>query len=177
MASKKTNPAARRAQKNARRNARKQGGSRPGRTSRSSRTLSLYDLDPPGIYYQEWDKPTGTDVEVMAKVIESFGTDSREAATMRLLLEYRGIYGPHIPLAAAGHLDVILQDTDLVASLTESVGSTAGGVRESLHSLHAQGMLLVADDGSLWMTVPPGTPYSAAGGQWAFVEQKVAAPA
>lgn len=172
MAAKK-DPAARRAREAARRAAAAERiGPRPIKTPRPR---TLYKLGPPGLYYQEWDTPADTDEEVMGKVIEAFGTDSGEAATMRLLLEYRGIYGPHIPLAAAGHLDVILQDIDLVDDLSESIGSTAGDVRESLHSLHAQGMLLVADDGSLWMTVPPGTPYSAAGGQWAFVEQKVAA--
>ncbi|GAA3163537.1 hypothetical protein GCM10017688_07730 [Streptomyces ramulosus] len=147
------------------------------RPIKAPRPRTLYSLNPPGLYYKEWDTPTGTDEEVMSKVAEAFGTDSGEAATMRILLEYRGIYGPRIPFAAAGHLDVILQDSELGADLAESIGSTAGDVRESLHSLHAQGMLLVADDGSLWMTVPPGTPYSAAGGQWTFVEQKVAAPA
>ncbi|WP_370424309.1 hypothetical protein AB8O64_36760 (plasmid) [Streptomyces sp. QH1-20] len=173
MAAKK-DPAARRAREAARRAAAAERlGPRPIKTPRPR---TLYSLNPPGLYYQEWDKPTGTDEEVMGKVIEAFGTESGEAATMRLLLEYRGIYGPHVPLAAAGHLDVIVQDTDLAGELTKSMGSTPDDVRESLHSLHAQGMLLVADDGSLWMTIPPGTPYSAAGGQWAFVEQKVAAP-
>lgn len=174
MAAKK-DPAARRAREAARRAAAAERiGPRPVRTPRPR---TLYSLRPPGRYYQEWDRPTGTDEEVMGKVIDAFGTDSGEATTMRLLLEYRSIYGPYIPLAAAGHLDAILQDTDLVAALTESIGDTEGDVRESLHSLHARGMLLVADDGTLWMTVPPGTPYSAAGGQWAFVEQKAAAPA
>ncbi|MCA1221404.1 hypothetical protein [Streptomyces sp. 8L] len=171
----KKDPAARRAREAARRaSAAERIGPRPIRTPRPR---TLYNLNPPGLYYQEWDEPTGTDEEVMNKVIEAFGADSGEATTMRLMLEYRHIYGPHIPFAAAGHLDLILRDTDLAASLAESAGSPTDDVRKSLHSLHAQGMLLVRDDGALWMTVPPGTPYSAAGGQWAFVEQKVAAPA
>ncbi|MFI8178358.1 hypothetical protein ACIF6H_34280 [Streptomyces microflavus] len=45
-----------------------------------------------------------------------------------------------------------------------------------MHSLHAHGMLLLADDGSLWMTIPPGTPHSAPDGKWSLVEQKVQAP-
>ncbi|MCX0241831.1 hypothetical protein [Streptomyces drozdowiczii] len=171
MASKKKqNPGARRAQKNARR------ATRNRRTPGAPRIRSLYNLNPPGCYYQEWDRPTGTDENVMDKVVEEFGADSGEAATMRLLLEYRAIYGPQIPIAAACHLDLILRDTDLVADLHESLGSEPEDVRESIHSLHAQGMLLIADDGSLWMTVPPGTPYSAPNGQWAFVEKKADVP-
>jgi hypothetical protein len=36
--------------------------------------------------------------------------------------------------------------------------------------------LLVDDDGSVWLTVPPGTPYSAPDGGWAFVEKRMEAP-
>ncbi|MFE2943378.1 hypothetical protein ACFXKG_30645 [Streptomyces sp. NPDC059255] len=112
----------------------------------------------------------------MATVTDVFGPDSDEAVTMRMMLDYRRIYGPHIPLGAAGQLDLILADTALAAELARSAGSTHDDARDSLHSLHAQGMLLVADDGSLWMTVPPGTPYSAPNGQWAFIERKAEAP-
>ncbi|MFY4721471.1 hypothetical protein [Streptomyces sp. LaBMicrA B280] len=176
MGSKK-NPAARRAQKNARRTTRKQKGTRSTITaSRTARGRSLFDLNPPGTFYQEWDTPTGNDKELLDTATTAFGADSDEATTTRLILEYRDIYGPRIPIAAAAHLDLIVRDTDLAAELATSMGSSMNDVRESLHSLHAQGMLLVADDESLWMTIPPGTPYSAAGGQWAFVEQKVAAP-
>ncbi|MFD4341771.1 hypothetical protein ACFWPP_31880 [Streptomyces anulatus] len=173
MAAKK-NPGARRAQKNARRAARKRNDPR---TSGTSRGRTLYDLDPPGLYYEEWNTPAGTDKQVMDKVSGAFGTDSAEAATMRRLLDYRTIYGPHIPVAAAAHLDLILQDTSLVAELHMSSGSATDDIRESMHSLHAMGTLLVADDGSLWMTIPPGTPHSAPDGGWSFIGQKADAPA
>ncbi|MDJ0466799.1 hypothetical protein QMK30_36210 [Streptomyces sp. H27-C3] len=125
----------------------------------------MYNLNPPGVFCQEWDRPVGIDEQVMATVTAAFGPDSDEATTMRMMLDYRKIYGPHIPLGAAGQLDLIFADTALAAQLARSTGSARDDTRDSLHSLHAQGMLLIADDGSLWMTVPPGTPFSAANGQ------------
>ncbi|MFJ1751152.1 hypothetical protein ACIOJD_33730 [Streptomyces sp. NPDC088116] len=133
-------------------------------------------MEPPGAFYQDWDRPVGTDDEVMAKVTNAFGPESGEAVTMRMMLDYRNLYGPHVPLGAAGQLDLILEDTALAAQLAQSTGVTQDDARDSLHSLHAQGMLLIADDGSLWMTVPPGTPYSAPNGQWSFIEKKAEAP-
>ncbi|WP_030705066.1 MULTISPECIES: hypothetical protein [unclassified Streptomyces] len=173
MAAKKKNPGVRRAQKNARRATRKRTDYRP---SGASRGRTLYDLAPPGSYYQEWDTPAGTDRQVMDKVAAAFGAESAEAATMRRLLEYRTIYGPRIPIEAAAHLDLILDDTDLVAQLHTSSGSATDDIRESMHSLHAMGTLLVADDGSLWMTIPPGTPHSAPDGGWSFIGKKSDAP-
>jgi hypothetical protein len=136
----------------------------------------LYNLNPPGAFYQDWHSPTGTDDEAMARAEGLFGPDSYEAATMRLMLEYRNIYGPCVPLAAAGQLDLVLADTGLVTKFAQFMAGTRDGIRDSLHSLHAQGLLLIADDGSLWMTVPPGTPCSAPNGQWTFVEKKADAP-
>lgn len=173
MASKKKDPAARRAQKNARRAARKRSGTPDGS---SSRPRHLYDLKPPGIFYQDWNCPVGTDAEIMTKVTTAFGADSDEALTMRFMTEYRTFYGPHVPLSAAHQLDQILVRTDLGGYMTEHLGTTPEEARESMHSLHARGMLLIADDGSLWMTVPPGTPHSAPNGQWVFVEKKADAP-
>jgi hypothetical protein len=173
MAAKKRNPAARRAQKNARRAARKRNGTHTGRMPRPR---YLYDLEPPGVFYEDWDRPTGSDDEVMAKVTTAFGADSDEALTMRFMLEYRKTYGPHVPLVAAHHLDEILAQSDLTSQLIDSMGGTPETIRETVHSLHAQGMLLIDDDGALWLTVPPGTPHSAPDGQWTFVERKVEAP-
>ncbi|MFF3735186.1 hypothetical protein ACFYXM_34175 [Streptomyces sp. NPDC002476] len=85
MAPKKTNPAARRAQKAARRAARKRSDARPQKTSR---LRYLRDLEPPGVFYREWDRPNGTDDEVMTKVADAFGPDSDEAVTMRAMLYY-----------------------------------------------------------------------------------------
>ncbi|WP_425824655.1 hypothetical protein [Streptomyces fractus] len=176
MAPKKHAPAARRAREAARRAAATERiGPRPVKTPRRR---TLYSLNPPGAYYRDWGTQTGTDEEVIRKVNEAFGADSGEATMMRLFLGYRDIYGPNVPMAAASHLDVILQDTGLADQLTASMGSAPDDVWDSLHSLHSQGTLLVADDGSLWMTIPPATPYSTtSSGQWTFVEQKVAAPA
>ncbi|MFJ9520648.1 hypothetical protein ACIRPK_20650 [Kitasatospora sp. NPDC101801] len=173
MAAKK-NPAARRAREATRRAAAAERiGPRPVMTPRPR---TLHSLKPPGAYYEEWHTPVGDDEEVIAMLTETYGADSGEVFTMRLMLEYRTFYGPKVPFAAAGHLDLILRDSALAAELQQSMGSTSDDIRESLHSLHAQGLVLVDGDGSLWMTVPPGTPLSAPGGQWAFVEQKVSAP-
>ncbi|GAA1143288.1 hypothetical protein [Streptomyces javensis] len=173
MASKKKDPAARRARESARRAAAAQRiGPRPVRTPRPRQPKTLYDLKPPGVFYQDWERPIGADDDVMSKIDAAFGTESREATTMRLMLDYRRFYGPNIPLGAAGHLDLILENTNLA----EAMGVTQTETRDSVHSLHAQGLLLIADDGCLWLTVPPGTPYSAPNGQWAFGEKKSDAP-
>ncbi|MFC1436046.1 hypothetical protein ACEZDB_35975 [Streptacidiphilus sp. N1-3] len=173
MAAKK-DPTARRAREAARRIAAAERiGPRPPKTARPKR---LYDLKPPGTYYCEWDTPVGTDEEVTSKIEALFGADSDEALTARFLLEYRGIYGPRVPLQAAQQLDRILTLTDLCTSMAESLGTTPDEARETIHDLHARGVLLIADDHSLWMTVPPGTSHSAPHGQWTFVEQKAKAP-
>lgn len=171
----KKNPGARRAGEAARRAAASQRiGPRP---VKQVRPRHLHDLKPPGIYYREWDTPRGTDEEVMTGVNETFGSDSDTALTMRFILEYRRTYGPHVPVAAARQLDQILTRTDLGTHMIESLGTTPEEARDSLHSLHARGMLLIADDGSLWMTIPPSTPLSAPHGQWTFVEKKADTPA
>ncbi|MEI5034453.1 hypothetical protein RB201_22285 [Streptomyces sp. S1A(2023)] len=90
---------------------------------------------------------------------------------------FRRIYGPNIPLGAIGQLELLLDETDLLTRLSPGVGVTADDARKSAHSLHAHGLILIADDGSLWRTIPPGTPNSAPGGTWSFVEQQVQAPA
>ncbi|MEU2149948.1 MULTISPECIES: hypothetical protein [Streptomyces] len=177
MARKKTDLAARRTREAARRAAAAQRiEPRPPRTPRPGQPKLLSDLDPPGVFYTDWDSPVGTDTEVMAKVTDHFGADSDEATTMRYLLRFREIYGPHIPLGAVGQLELLLDETDLLTQLSPGEGVSSDDACDSVHSLHAHGMLLIADDGSLWTTVPPGTPYSAPDGKWSFVEQKVQAP-
>ncbi|MFE4692135.1 hypothetical protein ACFRH6_19025 [Streptomyces sp. NPDC056749] len=178
MARKQADPTARRAREAARRAAAAERiGPRPARTPRPRQPKLLFDLEPPGVFYTDWDSPVGTDTEVMAEVTDRFGADSDEATTMRFLLRIREIYGPNIPLGAVGQLELLLDETDLLNQLSPRIGVSADDARDSVHSLHAHGMLLIADDGSLWMTVPPGPPYSAPDGQWSFVEQKVEAPA
>ncbi|MEU4800178.1 hypothetical protein [Streptomyces sp. NPDC023327] len=170
MAAKK-NPAARRAREAARRAAAAQRiGPRPGRPDRPR---YLYDLDPPGIYYREWDAPKGADEEVMDKVNHRFGPDSDAALGMRFVLEYRRTYGPNVPVMAARQLDQIVVRTDLATDLAQTLGVPPEEARAHLHTLHARGALLIADDGSLWMTVPPGT---GANDRWVFVEKKADTP-
>ncbi|MEW2071587.1 hypothetical protein [Streptomyces sp. NPDC007346] len=120
--------------------------------------------------------PDGTDEWIMSEVSQVFGPQSGEAKTMSILLDYRRMYGPKIPTVAARHLDQILARNEIAAEFATAVGVTPDEAEESMHSLHAQGLLLVADDGSLWLTVPPGTPYSAPDGDWAFVEKKLDPP-
>ncbi|WP_044377380.1 hypothetical protein [Streptomyces noursei] len=170
MASKKKDPVSRRAKKNARRDARKRSGTR---SERALRPRYLYDLEPPGIYYREWDTPKGTDEEAMNKVNDAFGRDSDAALTMRFMLEYRWTYGPRVPVMAARQLDQIVVRTDLATDLAQTMGVPPEEAREHLHTLHARGVLLIADDGSLWMTVPSGT---GTNDHWVFVEKKADAP-
>ncbi|MGW7095632.1 hypothetical protein [Streptomyces sp. NPDC054874] len=178
MARKQADPTARRAREAARRAAAAQRiGPRPLRAPRPRRPKLLFDLQPPGVFYTDWEIPVGTDTGVMGQVIDQFGADSAEAATMRILLYFRRIYGPNIPLGAIGQLELLLDETDLLTRLSPGPDVTADDARESVHFLHAHGRILIADDGSLWMTVPPGTPNSAPDGTWSFVEQKVRAPA
>ncbi|MEU5284949.1 hypothetical protein N7925_03745 [Streptomyces sp. CA-278952] len=178
MARKQADPTARRAREAARRAAAAQRiGPQPLRTPRPRQPKFLFDLKPPGAFYTDWDFPVGTDTGVMGRVIDDFGADSVEAATMRILLHFRRIYGPNIPLGAIGQLELLLDETDLLTRLSPAEGVTADDARKSVHSLHAHGLILIADDGSLWRTIPPGTPNSAPGGRWSFVEQQVQAPA
>ncbi|MFF1405085.1 hypothetical protein [Streptomyces sp. NPDC058294] len=170
MAAKK-NSAARRAGEAARRAAAaKRIGPRP---ARPVRPRHLYDLKPPGIHYREWDTPKGTDEEVMNKVNDTFGPDSDAALTMRFVLEYRRTYGPRVPIMAARQLDQIAVRTGLAADLAQTMGVPPEEAREHLHTLHARGVLLITDDGSLWMTVPPGT---GTNDKWVFVEKKADTP-
>ncbi|MFE0776919.1 hypothetical protein [Streptomyces sp. NPDC058861] len=137
---------------------------------------TLYDLAPPDAYYQDWATPEGTDEELLAKVAETFGPESGPTETMRMLLDYREIYGPNISTEAARHLEEIFTHTDLTGLAKKTMGAAPEDTRDAMHFLHAQGMLLIADDGSLWLTVPPGTPHSAPHGQWSFGDRKVGAP-
>ncbi|TGZ12349.1 hypothetical protein DV517_74440 [Streptomyces sp. S816] len=113
--------------------------------------ISLYELDPPGVFYQDRDRPAEDD-ETPDKVLDY----------------YRMIYGPRVPLAAARQLDELLVHSDLAVQLDIGKGRVPAVTRETLHSLHAHGMLLIAADGSLWSTEPPAFP----GGQWTFEEKK-----
>ncbi len=64
MASKKKDPAACRARESARRAAAAQRiGPRPVRTPHPRQPKTLYDLKPPGVFYQDWDRPIGADDE------------------------------------------------------------------------------------------------------------------
>lgn len=181
MARKRHDPAQRRAQEAARRTAAAERiGPRPKRTPHPRKPATLYDLNPPGAFYRDWARPTvplGMDGASPLDVVAAhFGPDSGEADTMRTLLEYAKIYGQQIPVDAARHLDMGARLSGMAADAAADQGITEDEAVESLHSLHAQGLLLVDDDGSVWLTVPPGTPYSAPDGGWAFVEKRIEAP-
>ncbi|GHH55506.1 hypothetical protein [Streptomyces candidus] len=162
MAAKKK-PAARRAREAARRAA----------VAERARPKYLYDLKPPGTYYREWDTPQGTDDEAMNRVKRDFGPDSDVALGMRFILEYRKTYGPRVPVMAARQLDQIVVRTDLATDLAQTMGIPPEEAREHLHTLHARGILLISDDGSLWMTVPPGF---GTNDHWTFVDKKADNP-
>ncbi|MYT77832.1 hypothetical protein GTY69_09265 [Streptomyces sp. SID8364] len=177
MARRQADPTARRAHEAARRaTAAQRIGPRPTGTPCPRRRKPLFDLEPPGAFSTDWDSPVGMDTGVMARVTARFGAGSTEAATMRVLPHFRGVYGPNLPLGAIGQLELLPAGTDLLSRLSPGVDVSSDDARNSVHSLHARGMILVADDGSVWTTVPPGTPHSAPDGGWTFVE-RVRAPA
>ncbi|MFJ2027105.1 hypothetical protein ACIODW_25305 [Streptomyces sp. NPDC087897] len=177
MARRQADPAVRRAREAPRRAAAAQRiGPRPPRVPRPRRTEYLFDLKLPGAFYADWEQPTGAGERFLAKVVDDFGADSPAVAVMRVLLHYRETYGPSIPMKAVGQRELLLNETDLAARLSPEGGLTDDDVRAQAHALHARGLLFVADDGSLWRTVPPGTPYSAPDGRWSLVEQLVRAP-
>ena len=181
MARKRNDPAQRRAREATRRAAAAERiGPRPKHTPRPRKPVSLYDLEPPGTFYREWARPTvpqGMKGVRPIDVVEAhFGPDSGEAETMRTLLQYAEIYGKQIPVAAARHLETLARLSGVAADAAAAQNITEDEAVESLHSLHSQGLLLIDDDGSVWLTVPPGTPYSAPDGGWAFVEKRMEAP-
>ncbi|MER5659893.1 hypothetical protein [Streptomyces mirabilis] len=181
MARKRNDPAQRRAREATRRAAAAERiGPRPKRAPRPRKLASLYDLNPPGAFYREWDRltvpPGMAGVSPVDAVEAQFGADSGVADTMRTLLRYADIYGTQIPVAAATHLETLARISGMAADTASHEGITEDEAVESLHSLHAAGFLLIDDDGSVWLTVPPGTPHSAPGGEWAFVEKRMEAP-
>lgn len=181
MARKRQDPAQRRAREAGRRTAAAERiGPRPKRTPRPRNPATLYDLNPPGTFYSEWARPTvpkGMEgANPLDAVAAQYGADSGVVDTMRTFLKYAEIYGEQIPVAAAPHLEMLARLSGMAAEAAATQGITEDEAVESLHSLHATGFLLIDNDGSVWLTVPPGTPYSAPDGEWAFVEKRMEAP-
>ncbi|WP_331726704.1 hypothetical protein [Streptomyces sp. NBC_00280] len=181
MARKRHDLAQRRAREAARRTAAAERiGPLPKRTPRPRQPTTLYDLSPPGTYYREWARPAVPQgmngASPLDAAVARFGPDSGEADTMRRFLAYAEIYGQQIPVDAARHLETLARLSGMAAEAAVAQNMSEEEAVESLHSLHAQGLLLVDDDGSVWLTVPPGTPYSAPDGAWAFVEKRMGAP-
>lgn len=176
MARKRHDPAQRRAREAARRTAAAERiGPRPKRTPRPPATL--YDLNPPGTFYRDWARPAVpkgmNGASPLDVVVAHFGPDSGEADTMRTLLAYAEIYGQQIPVGAARYLETLARLSGMAAEAAADQSISEDEAVESLHSLHAQGLLLVDDDGSVWLTVPPGTPCSAPDGGWTFVDKRL----
>lgn len=165
-------PAQRRAAEAARRTA---ASKRIGPRPLTSRTL--FALRPPGEYYERdecWAR-LSTDIEQQA-ALDAVAGDPGALEALRALHRFSHVYGREIPAAAALHLDSMLRSSGYLTDFSQLSGISEDDALESLHGLHASGLLLVADDGSVWLTVPPGTPVSAPGDEWAFVEQKIGAP-
>ncbi|WP_251021787.1 hypothetical protein [Streptomyces sp. ISL-98] len=141
----------------------------------------MYSLNPPGAYYEDWVNPgarllaEGPEA-LLAATAEEFGPESSELDTVRVLVRFGEIYGFPVPVTAARHLDAMVELVGYATQFASLEGVTEDEALASMHSLHAQGLLLIDDDGSVWTSVPPGTPYSAPNGEWALVEKKVEAP-
>lgn len=153
-------------------------GPRPARTPR---VRSLHALKPPGAWYQVWAEPSTQLLErgpetALQEATDKYGADSAEAATLKVLTDYADVYGGTVPTMAAAHLDALVRSSGMATVLAGATGADEDEAITSVHSLHAQGLLLVTDDGAVWLTVPPGTPYSAPGGKWDFIEEKIPAP-
>ncbi|MFI0742333.1 hypothetical protein ACH4PU_30305 [Streptomyces sp. NPDC021100] len=136
----------------------------------------MVELKPPGAYYKDWFAPGQRWLDegpekMLAEVTQKYGADSAEVSIIRTAASFGHLYG-EVPSEAACHLDHVMRASGYVRELAEAMGVPEIEALTSLHSLHAQGMLLVDDDGSIWMTVPPGAPRSVPGGGWAFVEKK-----
>ncbi|MEV6028600.1 hypothetical protein [Streptomyces sp. NPDC052036] len=148
---------------------------------RPPRIKSLHSLKPPGAWYEVWATPTAEFLargpgSALRDAVTKYGADSQEAAALKVFIDHADIYGAKMPTLASAHLDALVRSSGMATTLA---GSTAADEEEaiaSVHRLHAAGTLLVKDDGAVWLTVPPGTPFSAPGGQWAFIEEKIPAP-
>ncbi|MFD9458787.1 hypothetical protein ACFWBC_37630 [Streptomyces sp. NPDC059985] len=175
----KADPARRRSDEAARRAA---ATERVGpRTPRTPRVKLLHALRPPGEYYQLWAEPSTQFLQdpeaALKEAIGRYGEDSCDAATLRVFAGHAESYGHNVPTAAAAHLDLLVRSSGMATAMAAAI--TDGDEEETLaavHRLHGMGMLLVDDEGAVWLTVPPGTPVSAPNGEWRFVEKKIPAP-
>ncbi len=137
----------------------------------------MYSLDPPGRYYEDWVDPGARMLEegpdaLLAAMAEELDPEASELDTVKILVRYGEIYGWPVPVTAARHLDAMVELAGLADQFAFLEGITQDEALASIHSLHARGLLLIDDDGAVWMSVPPGTPYSAPNGEWALVERR-----
>lgn len=139
-------------------------------------------MRPPGDYYEEWGEPGARFLqqgpeEALREIAAKYGEDSEELAIIRVITHYADTYDGQVPTMAATHLDSLVRSSGMAASMAGAMEVEEADAMASVHRLHAQGFLLVRDDGAVCMTVPPGTPHSAPGGRWKTLEEKIPGPA
>lgn len=150
------------------RNTARASGPRPVRAKRPS----LKDLNPPGTHYTQWCEPgprarqLGLDgmLDYIAQHSKAAEDPAIVQQMMRVVDAYAELYGGSLP-DAAFTLDLTLRASPLLGEIMSLQGVGQEGALRSFHELHATGLLLVDDEGTLWMSVPPGCP-DASQTQW-----------
>lgn len=157
------------------------GRKKPGkaRRPRVPRQYTLQELQPPGEGYEEWIRVTAG---MNPDRIDDPRVSDEALALMKRLVRLGPLYGNKVPKAAL-YLDDLIDTGQLpvfgdgekgtllpLAEAAARFGSQNGDLRESLHNLHAAGMLLLDTDNDHDIAVirvvaqKPGEP----GGPWRF---------
>jgi hypothetical protein len=136
----------------------------------------LYRMDPRGIFYRSW---TGSGSQDMAIAWANAVMQDQRAAVEPDVLDFvrrmpylAAIYGRKIPAEAAYQLDRYIDEGSLPVEWAEgspvtmvpvaqmvpfAAGGPAAQIRAAVHGLHAQGHLVIADDGTV-IPLEPGQP-------------------
>lgn len=157
------------------------------RRPRRPREYTLKDLQPPGDAYAEW---IAVRPDMAPSAVEGDARLSAEAVDfMHRIARLSPVYGRSMPKAAllldtlidGGQLPVFGHDDNgelvPVEELAAQMGSGPGDVRESLHSLHAVGALLVfVEDETAYVRIVAQRP-AEPGDPWQFMGDPGAAVA
>lgn len=137
-------------------------GPKPARTPKPYSGLKA--LQPPGHLYQDWTQADprlqGVSLEDALAQFEGSTVDQHR---IEVTVRYAEIYGVGGIPEAAFTLDTAMRDSGRAAQSAKNTGITAEEALKQFHILHATGLLLVADDGGIWTSVPPT---AAADGRW-----------
>lgn len=134
------------------------GRNKPGkpRRPRKPQQYTLQQLQPPGEGYEEWFQPRPG---MKPEQLQDAGLAPEAVALMRLVCELAPLYKNRVPKAAlyldnlieSGHLPVFQDGDNGKLVPIQEMAALYGGldiqsVRESIHTLHSIGALLVVTD-------------------------------